>query len=497
LLNAIKITLFLLVFIGIVWVGLRAVLNRGDITQKPPKQYEPLTLIEQNSSIAISADINLTKLQEKLNENYSKPFTIPKTEKKECLKKKILGTELKVGCTYWGEVQKKEPLTLEGKEDKLSISLPLHTKIKAKTNKFNIKTSTQMDVTLKSKLKPILHPDWKFSIESDSNFTWDKKPKINIFNLFSVQVDKMLGKRIQASLKKADEKAVKHFEKFHIKDKVSTIWNNLYEPIKLSNFPDIWIQTVPQAVHFSGIKIDNNKLSTAVSFKTKLFTTIGSKTKTIEPQPLPNLDNNISHNEDFNIYLPIYITYETIIKQIEKALKIGQKHKLLEKELENKLENNFQNTATFITVKKVFFYPSNGHMVLGIKFIADLPNYLLDTRGTVYFIAKPVVDNQEHKLILENLHYTRISDNRIFDAFSELLYEPILQRLNQHRVYDFSKEYTKLINRADSKLNRPLKNGFFTQGKVEKIDLKELHLDQEGLYITVSLRGKLKILFDL
>jgi hypothetical protein len=73
----------------------------------------------------------------------------------------------------------------------------------------------------------------------------------------------------------------------------------------------------------------------------------------------------------------------------------------------------------------------------------------------------------------------------------------IVSQLRDKTSVDYGVAYDNLLNAANSKLNRPLKDGYRTEGHLSSAKLEKLYLLADGVVIALRESGELKILYGM
>ena len=150
-----------------------------------------------------------------------------------------------------------------------------------------------------------------------------------------------------------------------------------------------------------------------------------------------------------------------------------------------------------MTVQEVEVYPSKENIVVGINFIADLPDEWLDTRGKVYFQGKPVIDNEQRTMKVENFDFTRTTDNALINVASLLFRERIKSELASALTYRFGDEYDKFMKDANAELNRDFGDGLSSHGTLDYAEVDKILMLERGIYLSVISEGTLRLNFGL
>ena len=72
-----------------------------------------------------------------------------------------------------------------------------------------------------------------------------------------------------------------------------------------------------------------------------------------------------------------------------------------------------------------------------------------------------------------------------------------MSQLREKMSVDYGVAYDNLLNAANAKLNRPLKDGYRMEGHLASAKLEKLYLPADGVVIALHAGGELKILYGL
>ena len=457
-----------------------------DITKRPQRQPESLSVTPLESQIALSARINLQKVQSDFNKSI--PGTIKKFsgEKGGCYEKEIKlvikKIRISVGCKWNGEVKKRGAATISGAGQGLIFSMPLHAWARVRARRLNVQATPKTDFTVTARAFPKLNPDWSLALNLATDFKWDKRAEIRLFNVIKVSVGGLVEPIIREQLQKVEKQIEAEIRRLDIRGRAMQAWKEAHAPIKLSSDPEVWLRLKPKAVRFSGIHTQNNILATSVSMNADMETILGERPEVFPVSPLPELGERDQESSPFFVRLPIILEYEVLKKEIEKVLRVGQKWAPIQ-----------DKPTHYVTVKEVEVYPSEENVVVGINFIADLPDEWLDTHGRVYFQGKPVIDNEQRMVRVDNLDFTRTTDNTLINVASLFFRERIQSKLSSALAYRFGDEYDKLIDAANVGLNRDFGDGVTSQGALDYAKVDKVVMLERGIYLSVISEGTLQL----
>ena len=74
---------------------------------------------------------------------------------------------------------------------------------------------------------------------------------------------------------------------------------------------------------------------------------------------------------------------------------------------------------------------------------------------------------------------------------------PIVSQLRDKTSVDYGIAYQNLLDAANAKLNRPLKDGYRMEGRLSSAKLEKLYLPSDAIVIALRASGELKILYGM
>ena len=431
--------------------------------------------------ITLSTKINLQKVQSDFNKSIPSTIATFSGEKDDCITK--LG--INFGCSWNGEVKKKGNVTISGLDQSLNFAMPLHVWAKVKSKEFGIGGNFTTDFTVTANAFPRLDSDWSLNLNLDADFKWDKRAEIRFF-FIKISVGKLTEPVIREQLRKVEEQIKAQIRSLDIRGNATQAWKKAHEPIKLSSDPVVWLRLKPKVIRFSGVHTQNNILNASVSMDADMETILGERPDGFPILPLPEIGEQGQGRNKFLVRLPIVLEYEALGKEVEKMLRVGQKWAPIR-----------DKPNHYLFVKEVEIYPSGENIVVGINFIADLPDDWQDTRGKVYFKGKPVIDNEQRMVKFDNLDFTRTTDNTLINVISFFLKKRIRSGLSSILVYRFANEYERLIENANVELNSDLGDGVTSQGNINYAKIDKVVMLERGIYLSVIAEGILQLNFGL
>ena len=459
--------------------------DMSDANERPDRQFQASSVAPLESRIAVAGTIDLQKVQNDLDKLIPDPLVTFHGERDDCITKKIV-VKIRIGCKWNGEVKKKGPVAVSGADQRLDFSLPLHAWASVQTRTFNISEKLETDFTVTGQMSPALNSDWSPALNLDMNLRWDRRPTLRLFGVIPVTISGLVEPKIEGQLVRIKEQFEAEVGSQNTRAKAVQIWQKVHEPIKLSGDPEVWLRIGPKAVNFSGIHVRNNVLYAGISLRAEVETVLGERPKAFPLSPLPEIGDHVEEAGMFVLRLPITLEYDFLKKEVQKILKINQKWAPIQGKPDH-----------YLTVNDVEIYPSGENLVLGIDFIADLPDDWLDTRGRVYFLGKPVVDNEQRILRIENLDFTKTLDNSLAHLASLFFKSRLKRELTSAATYRFGDTYDDFIAAANRELNRDFGDGVTSRGTLNYAKVDHVLLLETGVYLSTLSEGTLQITFGM
>ena len=167
-------------------------------------------------------------------------------------------------------------------------------------------------------------------------------------------------------------------------------------------------------------------------------------------------------------------------------MRIG--YDVLKEEIAQAIAAMPQVPGTF--VRDVDVYPSSGKLVIGLR-VAKATDTDADAGKWVYLTGAVQVDAGGRAF--------RLSDVGVMTADEGLspLINSITTQLASKVNVDYGIAYDNLLNAANAKLTRPLKDGFRMEGHLSAAELVNVYLPADGITIALRASGDLKILYGM
>ena len=334
-----------------------------------------------------------------------------------------------------------------------------------------------------------LNPDWSVTATVQSDLLI-QQADIEILGL-KVSIQKPLTKLIKETvLPKLEAKIVKYITQIEIKNRISSLWARLYEPIVVNSEPPVLLSIEPLEILAQQPSSDAETVYLHLGIKTYIKANIGDESLVgrgaidaensptgdgaKEKKEIPNLHFVDSLESGYSITAPLLVTYTTIEQlarpHVEKAHQI--------KGIETYLDS--------LTI-----YGSQTKLVAGLSF--RMPK--LRANGQVYFLGTPHYNPDEMTLSVTDFDYTLTTRHLLIEMAENIgggAFPHLREEVESKLVFSLEERLTLLREKLQMAIeNRGIGPYIRLRGTVDTITPSALHLTPGGIRIPFHLEGAL------
>jgi hypothetical protein len=314
--------------------------------------------------------------------------------------------------------------------------------------------------------------NWSLELNFSDGFRWSEPPILHVLGR-DIPLAKYVEPRIRAQLAHLRARALSSARALDLHDKAATAWQHVFEPIKLSDDPEIWLQIIPESAAFAGVRADKQVLKGSLELSGNAETFVGRSPPAVTPTPLAPLGTDVAAPGTFDIILPVHVSYDTIRQKVMDVVAAAPKGET--------------------TIRDVQIYPSNGKIIVGLR-VAKTSDTDANVGEWVYLSATPQVDADGQSLKLPDL---AAAGEAASDVGQMLGDSQFVDLIKQQVSVNYQAAYQQLLDTANQRLKRPLKNGFRMEGHLASAKLDRILLVPDGISIALRASGDLKILYGL
>src|ERR1700729_2696137 len=456
---------------GLAALGLLGLCSSAFAADKPPLAPDTVAPFTTDSRISATIEFGLPALAGDITRDIPQRLASI-DERVSCVHRRVLFFRVNANCDIYGYVERSGPVSLYGRGDRVYGSLPIYGALEGQgANRFTarIRGETEARATVEVEARPQLSRDWALELNVSDGFHWDEPPVLHVLGR-EIALASYAEPRIRIELARVRERALAAARRLDLRAKASTAWRQAFEPIALSDNPEIWLQLTPKDAAFAGVRANAKVLEGTLALSGSAETYVGARPAFVTPTELPPLGHDVSEPGRFDVILPVRIGYALLAEKIKQRFAAAP--------------------VSAVSVRDVEVYPSSGRIVVGVL-VAD-PSNADSTSGRWVYVSGAVQVNADG-------HSVNLSD---FGAGVEGVsfpreLESILDQLRDSANVDYGIAYQNLLNAANEKLTRPLKDGYRMEGHLTSAKLEKVYLPADGIVIALRASGELKILYGL
>jgi hypothetical protein len=442
---------------------------------KPPLNPDPPSPLTTTSRVSATIEFGLPVLASAVERDIPRRLaTID--EEVRCVHRRVLGFRVNANCDIYGYIERAGPVSLYGRGDRIIGATRIYGAVEGQgANRFTarIHGETEASATFEAEARPQLRRDWSLDLNFSDGFRWSEPPYLHVLGR-DIAVAKYAEPRIRAQLAKVRSRAEAAARQLDLRGKAAAAWQQAFEPIKLVDEPQVWLQLTPQSAAFAGVRANAKVLSGSLELLGSAETFIGQAPPAVTPTPLAPLGTDVTAPGSFDVILPVRIGYDTLRDKIMQvaaaAAPKGEK-----------------------TIREVQIYPSSGKLVVGLR-VAKSSDTDASAGEWTYLSGTPDVDPEKQTVQLSDLAADGAEVNTIGAMLGD---DNLLGQLKQQANVSYGAAYQNLLTAANQRLTRPLKNGFRMEGDLTSAKFEKISLLGDGLSIVLHASGELKILYGL
>ena len=453
-------------------LGLLGFFSTAFAADKPPLAPDTVTPFSTDSRISATVEFGLRALASDVEADIPQRLASI-DEQVSCVHRRVLFFRVNANCDIYGYVERSGPVSLYGRGDRVYGSVPIYGALEGQgANRFTsrIHGETEASATIEAEARPELTKDWSIDLNFSDGFHWSEPPVLHVLGR-EIPLSKYAEPRIHAQLARVRERALAAARRMDLHAKAETAWQHAFTPVQLSDNPPVWLQLTPASAAFAGVQASSTVLSGSLELSGTAQTVVGQSPTTVTPTPLPALGREVSQPGSFDVILPVHVGYDVLKDKITQAI------------------GTLPPVAGF-SAREVSVYPSAGKLVVGLRIGKDTDADANAGRW-IYLTASIQVDADGHAIRLANVGIAT-SD----EGLSPMI-DPIVAQLQDKTTADYGIAYQNLLNAANEKLSRPLKDGFRMEGHLASAKLEQVYLPADGITIAFRASGTLKLLYGM
>jgi len=457
---------------GLAALGLLGLCSTAFAAEKPPLAPDTVAPFTTDSRISATIEFGLRALASDITQDIPQRLASI-DERVSCVHRRVLFFRVNANCDIYGYVERSGPVSLSGRGGRVYGSVPIHGVLEGQgANRFTarIHGETEASATIEVEARPQLTRDWSLDLNFSDGFHWSEPPVLHVLGR-EIPLSNYAEPRIRTQLANVRAKALAAARRLDLHDKATKAWRDAFEPVELSDNPQVWLQLTPQSAAFAGVQADSGVLRGSLELSGSAETFVGQQPPAVTATALAPLGRDVSAPGTFDVILPVRVGYDLLKDKITQAIAAIP-------------------PVAGMSVRDVEIYPSSGKLVVGLH-VAKASDTDANAGQWVYLTGAVQVDADGHAVRLSDL--AAATD----DEGMEALINPLVAQLRDKTSVDYGVAYQNLLNAANAKLTRPLKDGFRMEGHLSSAKLEKVYLPADGIVIALRASGGLKILYGM
>lgn len=375
-------------------------------------------------------------------------------------------------------IKKSGAVTVEKHKDsvRLDVPLSLNATVGVDGKSAKILGLSKKDITAKlmmtADFKIQMQKNWCPKLISDMNYQWLETPKLSIAGDLKLHLQKTVDKALGKNLVKIEQDLIDVVDCRKFRERLKQQWKVHQFTVMLPDGSPAYISITPVSAHIGNSHALENKLNISIGLITT--TEVTDTSAAPEPLVLPDLSPSSTGAGVTELSALLKLPYKTLNNLISDRL-------------------DLQEPATDkFTVKSVKGYPSGENLIFAVQIDRIEKSRFTSTAGELFLSGKPVVNPVNNSLRFENIAFTRILDNKLFDIISAALHRRILGGIREEAVFDLNHQIEKLENSIIRALSDPAKTGgLLIHAKDPKITLVAINPENGALAVIIHLSTEL------
>ena len=468
--------------------------------------------IQEESIITLPIQADLSVLEKYLNEYVPNDIAVLDERGKVCVKPqdmkipfipkcKIKG--FKVSCKNWtrdfrtvpkikcdvkGWVKRNGRILLSGKGPTLTFAFPV--KAQASADGY-IYGTARASAILYLNAKLHINSDWTISIDITHDFAWSNSPELKLFDLFNIDIKKVIEPKLRKRLDKFAEKVPELLGKLDIKGRMEEQWEDIQEPLKIDDDTDTYLLFQPDVASCSQIDIVDHVLRSTISARGQTQILLGKPPVDYNKTKITDLETICYKKGKFNFYLPVVIKYEELLARSNKKYSDVYSIDLVKSVMPGMLKISNpkigKSSDGRLSISAHISYDNRDEWLRSL----DKFNWF-DIKGEITFTSLPRIDKETRTLIFDDLVYDSTTNSDLFDLLIDAAeLAPIQSYLKGLVKFDYGEKIDEGIVKANKALNEVSQGDLNVTGHLESATVEDITINEKDITITTHLSGVL------
>ena len=310
-----------------------------------------------------------------------------------------------------------------------------------------------------------------------------KVPKLKLFDLFNIDIKKIIEPKLQNRMDKFAEKVPELLGKLDIKGKMQEQWEDIQEPLKIDDDTDTYLLFQPEVASCSQIDIVDQVLRSTISARGKTQILLGKPPVDYNKTNITDLETICYQKGNFNFHLPVLITYEELLARTNKEYSDVYTIDLVDSVMPGMLKISSpkigKSSEGRLSISAHISYDNRDQWLRSI----DKYNWF-DVEGEITFTGLPRIDKETRTLIFDDLVYDSTTNSDLFDLLIDAAeLAPIQSYLESLVQYDYGGKIDEGVVKANKALNEVSQGDLNLTGRLEKATIEDIIINEKDITI--------------
>jgi hypothetical protein len=339
-----------------------------------------------------------------------------------------------------------------------------------------IEKETNFEPTVYFSTKLSVSKDYRVVTTTTSNgFTWVVEPKIYIAGI-GISIKSMVEKELDKTLKNSAKEMDRNISNgFDLRSQVQGIWNQLHTPIMVDSASQTYLKIKPKEFFMSPIKSTTKSLKLNLGVRAFLESYTGTKPEAATIPALPDLKNDAVADNSFYVNLTSRITY-------------AEANKLANQSMANQ---SYQMGKKTVVVDSLHLSGNNNKLVVK-TYVSNGIN------GMVYLCCRPEYDMEKSLLAMKDVDFDINTKNVLYKSAAWMIDGLFSKKLESKLVFKMSGQLDSIKTQINTQIaDYRYQNLFTLKGKLDKLEVKGIYMEPDGIRVALSARGSANIIVGL
>jgi hypothetical protein len=328
------------------------------------------------------------------------------------------------------------------------------------------------EILLKFRTKVSINKNWTVTTTTVSDgYEWISTPQIKLGSV-SVPVPYLSDLIVTGNLSAVNSGIDKALQGMvDIRKTMQKAWTDIQTPVQVSTDYPLWARITPVEVSILPLQGNSGVLNPTVGIKAITEIYYNEIPDSTVNDQLPDLKITSRLDDDFNINLPVKVSYE-------------QLNVLARQQLSGYTMNQGKY---HIRVKDLFVFGSGDKLVVALNVEGSL-------NGTVYVAGRPYFDKDSAAIRIRDLDFDIRTKNVLIKSASWVYHQGLIRMVNDKLSYPIGDQLAQTRQTLQSYFDKNQKLEMFRiSGKIDKIDIEDFQITKKTVNVLCVFGGKISV----